>query len=73
MSSTRQVLFCNRGVIISLGFFIKFYRVDRRNIRNQQPILERYFIKKLARLHDGAAVIGGIIIVATRVILPVSN
>jgi DNA integrity scanning protein DisA with diadenylate cyclase activity len=45
---------------------------DRMNIEINQPILESIFYKN-STLHDGAAVIVGNYIVATRVILPVSN
>tara|TARA_R110002050_G_scaffold57061_2_gene128320 strand:+ start:4291 stop:5076 length:786 start_codon:yes stop_codon:yes gene_type:complete len=45
---------------------------DRMNIEINQPILESIFYKN-SPLHDGAAVIVGNYIVATRVILPVSN
>lgn len=45
---------------------------DKMNIEVTQPILESIFFKN-SPLHDGAAVIANNFIVATRVILPVSN
>jgi uncharacterized protein (TIGR00159 family) len=45
---------------------------DRMNIEITQPIIESIFYKN-SPLHDGAAVIVNNFIVATRVILPVSN
>lgn len=45
---------------------------DKMNIEITQPILESIFYKN-SPLHDGAAVIEDNFIVATRVILPVSN
>ena len=45
---------------------------DRMNIEINQPIIESIFYKN-SPLHDGAAVIVDNFIVATRVILPVSN
>lgn len=45
---------------------------DRMNIEISQPIIESIFYKN-SPLHDGAAVIKNNYIVATRVILPVSN
>ena len=45
---------------------------DKMNIEVTQPILESIFYKN-SPLHDGAAVIDGNYITATRVILPVSN
>jgi len=45
---------------------------DRMNIEITQPIIESIFYKN-SPLHDGAAVIVDNFIVATRVILPVSN
>lgn len=45
---------------------------DKMNIEVNQPIIESIFYKN-STLHDGAAVIVNNYIVATRVILPVSN
>ena len=45
---------------------------DKMNIEITQPILESIFYKN-SPLHDGAAIIDGNFIVATRVILPVSD
>ena len=45
---------------------------DKMNIEINQPILETIFYKN-APLHDGAAIVEGNKITATRVILPVSN
>lgn len=45
---------------------------DKMNIEITQPILESIFYKN-SPLHDGAAIIEGNFIVATRVILPVSD
>ena len=45
---------------------------DKMNIEVTQPIIESIFYKN-SPLHDGAAVIQNNFIVATRVILPVSN
>lgn len=45
---------------------------DKMNIEVTQPILESIFYKN-SPLHDGAAIIDGNFITATRVILPVSN
>ncbi|WP_088341669.1 diadenylate cyclase [Robiginitalea sediminis] len=45
---------------------------DRMNIEVNQPILESIFFKN-SPLHDGAAIIKGNQVVATRVILPVSR
>ena len=45
---------------------------DRMNVEINQPIIESIFYKN-SPLHDGAAVIVDNFIVATRVILPVSN
>ena len=45
---------------------------DKMNIEINQPIIESIFYKN-SPLHDGAAVIENNYIVATRVILPVSN
>jgi DNA integrity scanning protein DisA with diadenylate cyclase activity len=42
------------------------------NVEINQPILESIFFKN-SPLHDGAAIINGNHIVATRVILPLSN
>ncbi|NAS32493.1 TIGR00159 family protein [Flavobacteriaceae bacterium R38] len=51
--------------------FVK-YSGDKMNIEITQPILESIFYKN-SPLHDGAAIIEGNYIVATRVVLPVSN
>jgi len=51
--------------------FIK-YTGDKMNIEITQPIIESIFYKN-SPLHDGATVIEGNYIVATRVILPVSD
>lgn len=51
--------------------FVK-YSGDKMNIEITQPIIESIFYKN-SPLHDGAAIIQGNYIVATRVILPVSN
>jgi len=51
--------------------FVK-YSGDKMNIEITQPILESIFYKN-SPLHDGAIIIEGNYIVATRVILPVSN
>ena len=45
---------------------------DRMNIEVSQPIIESIFYKN-SPLHDGAAIIENNFIVATRVILPVSD
>lgn len=45
---------------------------DEMNIKVTQPIIESIFFKN-SPLHDGAAIIEGNIVKATRVILPVSN
>ncbi|MFD0861844.1 diadenylate cyclase CdaA [Sungkyunkwania multivorans] len=45
---------------------------DKMNIEVTQPILESIFYKN-SPLHDGAAIIEGNYVTATRVILPVSN
>ncbi len=45
---------------------------DRMNVEINQPILESIFFKN-SPLHDGAVIINGNYIVATRVILPLSN
>ncbi|MGB5821267.1 MAG: diadenylate cyclase CdaA [Saonia sp.] len=45
---------------------------DKMNIEVSQPIIESIFYKN-SPLHDGAAIVEGNFIVATRVILPVSN
>ena len=51
--------------------FVK-YSGDKMNIEISQPIIESIFYKN-SPLHDGAAIIQGNYIIATRVILPVSN
>lgn len=45
---------------------------DHMNLQINQPILESIYFKN-GPLHDGAVVISGNVIVATRVVLPISN
>lgn len=67
-SKTGAILVIERGNSLD---FIK-NTGDRMNIEVTQPIIESIFYKN-SPLHDGAAVIVDNFIVATRVILPVTN
>jgi DNA integrity scanning protein DisA with diadenylate cyclase activity len=67
-SKTGAILVIERGNSLD---FIKSTG-DRMNIEVTQPIIESIFYKN-SPLHDGAAVIVDNYIVATRVILPVTN
>lgn len=67
-SKTGAILVIERGNSLD---FIKSTG-DRMNIEITQPIIESIFYKN-SPLHDGAAVIADNYIVATRVILPVTN
>ena len=73
---------CNKLATTQTGVLLIFERKnnlefvkntgDEMNIALTQPILESIFYKN-SPLHDGAAIVEGNIITATRVILPVSN
>jgi len=73
---------CNKLATTKTGVLLVFERKnnldfvkntgDEMNITLTQPILESIFYKN-SPLHDGAAIVEGNAITATRVILPVSN
>lgn len=73
---------CNKLATTNTGVLLVFERKnnlefvkntgDEMNITLTQPILESIFYKN-SPLHDGAAIVEGNAITATRVILPVSN
>ena len=73
---------CNKLAATKTGVLLVFERKnslefvkntgDEMNITLTQPILESIFYKN-SPLHDGAAIVEGNAITATRVILPVSN
>ncbi|MGB0895702.1 MAG: diadenylate cyclase CdaA [Flavobacteriaceae bacterium] len=73
---------CNKLATTNTGVLLVFERKnnlefvkntgDEMNISLTQPILESIFYKN-SPLHDGAAIVEGNSITATRVILPVSN
>ena len=73
---------CNKLASSKTGVLLVFRRKnnldflkssgDEMNIELTQPILESIFYKN-SPLHDGAAIVEGNLITATRVILPVSN
>lgn len=61
-------------LVIERNYSLDFLRStgDKMNIEITQPIIESIFYKN-SPLHDGAAIIKDNFIIATRVILPVSN
>ena len=61
-------------IVIERSQNLDFVKVtgDKMNIELNQPILKSIFFKN-SPLHDGAAIIKGNSIVATRVVLPLSN
>jgi len=61
-------------IVLERGQSLDFVKVtgDKMNIEINQPILESIFFKN-SPLHDGAAIINNNTVVATRVVLPLSN